>query len=337
MSSPQTTASDLAAVAKAIREHDRFVLTTHENPDGDALGSLLAANLALEQLGKDTVMALHGDAPLPAEYGFMPMASLQRRWPDDVAERVLFAVDCANESRIADPEVLGRVPLSINVDHHHDNTRFGQINLIVADASSTGEVLRDLFRELGVELTPDIAEALYIALVTDTGRFQYRTTSPEALRLAARLVEAGTDVHKVFERVFESVQLGKLLLLGRVIEHTVPYYGGRLLVSHVSREDLALVEGDEATTEGLIDHLRAVEGVQVAGLIREQVPLPDGTITPNRVSLRSRGLIDVSQVARKSAGGGHKQAAGFSHPGTIDDIREFIVAEVAAQLEEPAA
>src|SRR5882762_6475946 len=116
MSSPQTTASDLDAVADAIREHDRFVLTTHENPDGDALGSLLAANVALEQLGKDTVMVLHSDAPLPAEYGFMPIADhLRRRWPDDVAERVLLAVDCANESRIGDPEVLGRVPLSINV------------------------------------------------------------------------------------------------------------------------------------------------------------------------------------------------------------------------------
>ena len=199
MSSPQTTASDLTAVANAIREHDRFVLTTHENPDGDALGSLLAANLALEQLGKDTVMVLHGDAPLPVEYGFMPLGDLQRRWPDDVAERVLLAVDCANESRIADPEVLGRVPLSINVDHHHDNTRFGRINLVVADASSTGEVLRDLFRELGVELTPDIAEALYIALVTDTGRFQYTNTTPKALRLAAELVEAGADVHRVFQ------------------------------------------------------------------------------------------------------------------------------------------
>jgi len=218
--------------------------------------------------------------------------------------------------------------------------RFGQ----APDASSTStittttaEILARIFDGLGVEITPQIAEALYVGLVTDTGRFQYRTTSPDALRLAARLVEAGTDVHKVFERVFESVQFGKLSLLGRVIDHTVPYYGGRLLVSHVSRDDLALVEGDEATTEGLIDHLRAVEGVQVAGLIREQVPLPDGTITPNRVSLRSRGLIDVSQIARKSAGGGHKQAAGFSHPGSVDDIREFIVAEVAAQLEEPAA
>jgi phosphoesterase RecJ-like protein len=159
-------------VVDAIRGHDRFVLTTHENPDGDALGSLLAAKLALDQLGKDTVMVLHGDAPLPSEYAFMPLADLRRRWPEDVAERVLVALDCANESRIADPEVLGRVPLSIDLDHHHDNTRFGRINLVVPDASSTGEVLRDLFRELDVELTSEIAEALYIALVTDTGRFQ---------------------------------------------------------------------------------------------------------------------------------------------------------------------
>src|SRR6266498_4304279 len=181
MSLSQTTTSELQAVADAVRGHERFLLTTHENPDGDALGSLLAAKIALDQLGKDTVMVLHGDAPLPGEYAFMPLAELQRRWPDDVSERVLLAVDCANESRIADPEVLGRVQLSINVDHHHDNTRFGRINLVVADASSTGEVLRDLFRELGVELTPDIAEALYIALVTDTGRFQYTNTTPKAL------------------------------------------------------------------------------------------------------------------------------------------------------------
>jgi len=115
------------------------------------------------------------------------------------------------------------------------------------------------------------------------------------------------------------------------------YEGGRLLVSYVTRDDLALVEGDEATTEGLIDNLRAVDGVQVAALIREQVPHPDGTITPNRVSLRSRGSIDVSQIARKSQGGGHKQAAGFSHPGSIQQIREFIVDEVASQLAESAA
>src|SRR5947209_20560388 len=108
---------------------------------------------------------------------------------------------------------------------------------------------------------------------------------------------------------------GKLVLLGRVIDNAVSYQDGRLLISHVTRADLELARGDEATTEGLIDNLRAVEGVEVAALIREQLPLEDGTIIPNRVSLRSRGTIDVSLVARKSSGGGHKQAAGFSHPG----------------------
>src|SRR3954467_1228351 len=169
MSSPQTTTSELQAVVDAIHGHQRFLLTTHENPDGDALGSLLAMKLALDQLGKDAVMVLHGDAPLPGQYGVTPLAQLRARWPDDVSERVLLALDCANESRIADPEVLGRVPLSLDVDHHHDNSRFGDVNLIVPDASSTGEVLRDLMRELDVALTPAIAEALYIALVTDTG------------------------------------------------------------------------------------------------------------------------------------------------------------------------
>src|SRR5918912_3961388 len=151
MNSPQTTATELVAVADAIRAHERFVLTTHENPDGDALGSLLAARLAFDQLGKDSVMVLNGDAPLPGEYQFMPLAELRRRWPDDVSERVLVALDCANESRIADPEVLGRVPFTINIDHHHDNTRFGDVDLVIPDASSTGEIVRDLLRELDVE------------------------------------------------------------------------------------------------------------------------------------------------------------------------------------------
>src|SRR4051794_13486774 len=112
MSSPQTKTSDLQAVADTIRDHEHFLLTTHENPDGDALGSLLATKVALDQIGKDSVMVLYGDAPLPGEYRFMPLAELQRRWPEDVSERVLFALDCANESRIADPDVLGRVPLT---------------------------------------------------------------------------------------------------------------------------------------------------------------------------------------------------------------------------------
>src|ERR687885_860289 len=328
MSLPQTTTSELQAVVDAIRGHDRFLLTTHENPDGDALGSLLATKVALDQLGKDVVMVLYGDAPLPGEYTFMPLAELQRRWPEDVSERVLLALDCANESRIADPEVLGRVPLTIDLDHHHDNSRFGDLNLIVPDASSTGEVLRDLFRELDVELTPDIAEPLYIALVTDTGRFQYTNTTPKALRLAADLVEAGADVHRVFQGVYESVQFAKLKLLARALERAQVYEGGRIVVSYLLRTDFADVGAAEPYSEGIIDYLRAVEGADMAVLIREP-PRRDGPT--RRVSLRaSVDELDVSAIARKSGGGGHRQAAGFSSESSIEKITEFVRREFLA-------
>jgi phosphoesterase RecJ-like protein len=328
MSSPQTTLSELAAVADAIRNGDRFLLTTHENPDGDALGSLLATKLAFDRLEKDSVMVLHGDAPLPGEYQFMPLAELRRRWPDDVSERVLVALDCANESRIADPDVLGRVPFTINIDHHHDNTRFGDLDLVVADASSTGEIVRDLLRELGVELTPEIAEALYIALVTDTGRFQYANTTPKALRLAAELVEAGADVHRIFQGVYESVQFAKLKLLARALDRAQIYEGGRIVVSYLLRTDFAEVGAAEPYSEGIIDYLRAVEGADMAVLIREP---PRGDGPTRRVSLRaSIDELDVSAIARKSGGGGHRQAAGFSSEASIEEITEFVRREFAA-------
>jgi len=332
MSSPQTTtpAADLAAVAASLREHERFLVTTHENPDGDALGSLLASKLALEQLGKEAAMYLGGEAPLPAEYAFMDLGDLVRQVPEDAGERALLAVDCANESRLGpDPEILVSAPIVINIDHHHDNTRFGTVNLVVPDASSTGEVLRDVFRELDVELTPEIAEALYIALVTDTGRFQYRNTTSKALRLAAELVDAGADVHRVFEGVYESVQFAKLKLLARALERAQIYEGGRLVVSNLKRTDFHEVGAAEPYSEGIIDYLRAVEGADMAALIREP---PRDTGPTHRISLRaSSDEIDVSAIARASgAGGGHRQAAGFSSDDSVEDIVEFLRREFAA-------
>jgi phosphoesterase RecJ-like protein len=323
MSSRQGTSDDLRAVADTLRSHDRFLIVTHENPDGDALGSLLAMKLALDTLGKDSEMYLYGDAPLPREYGFMPLEGLRRELPPDAPERVLVALDCANEQRLGpEPAVLERAPLTINVDHHHDNSRFGDVNLVVADASSTGEVLRDIFDELGVELTPEIAEALYIAVVTDTGRFQYTNTTPKALRLAADLVEAGADVHRVFQGVYESLEFAKLKLLARALERAQVYDGGRLVVSYLLRSDFTDLSVAEAFSEGIIDYLRAVEGADMAALIREP-PRSDGPA--RRVSLRaSTDEIDVSAIARKSNGGGHRQAAGFSSDASIEEITRFI-------------
>jgi bifunctional oligoribonuclease and PAP phosphatase NrnA len=337
MNSPQTTtiATELAQAAEAIRSGERFLVTTHENPDGDALGSMLALKLALDQLGKDATMVLAGDAPLPAEYSFMTLEGLQRRVPDDASERILIAVDCANESRIGpDPEVLQLSPLVLDIDHHHDNTRFGDVNVIDAQASSTGELLRDLFRELDVELTPDIAEPLYIALVTDTGRFQYSNTTPKSLRLAAELVESGADLHRIFQGVYESVQFAKLKLLARALQRAQVYEGGRLVVSYLLRDDFQEVGAAEPYSEGIIDYLRAVEGADMAVLIREP-PRSGGPL--RRVSLRaSHDELDVSAIARKSDGGGHRQAAGFSSEASIEEITDFVRREFAAAQTTPA-
>src|SRR5665213_2209534 len=228
-----TQQTDLQAVADTLRAHDRFLVVTHENQ-------------------------------------FMQLDGLLRELPDDMEERVLVAVDCAKADRIG-PElaVVERAKLVVDIDHHHDNTRFGAVNLIVSDASSTGELLRDVFAELGVEITPEIAEPLYIALVTDTGRFQYTNTTPKSLRLAAELVEAGADVHAVFQQVYESVEFAKMKLLARALERARVLEGGRIVVSFLVRTDFAEVGAAEPYSEGIIDYLRAVEGSELAVLIRE--------------------------------------------------------------------
>ena len=331
MSSPQTTTSDLGAVAAALRDNDRFLVTTHENPDGDALGSLLATTLLLEELGKDVVMFLYGDVPIPTEYQFMELERLTRALPEDAAERILIAVDCANEDRIGhDLNLVGGARLTINIDHHHDNTRFGELNLIVAGASSTGEVLRDVLQELGLELTAEIAEALYIALVTDTGRFQYANTTPKALRLAAELVDAGADVHSIFQQVYESVQFQKLKLLARALERAQVYEGGRIVVSYLLRTDFSELGAPDPYSEGIIDYLRAVEGADMAVLIREPPRLSG---PERRISLRaSTDELDVSAIARKSGGGGHRQAAGFSSEASVEEITDFVRREFRAAM-----
>ena len=335
MPQTETQTAELDAVADAIRSHDRFLITTHENPDGDALGSVIAMALALEQLGKNGFLYLSGIIPLPTEYAFMNLGGLSRELPDDAGERVLLALDCANARRLGpDPALVENAPLVVNIDHHHDNSCFGKVNLIVAKASSTGEILYDLFRKLDVTITPDIAEALYIALVTDTGRFQYTNTTPKALRIAAELVEAGANVHQVFQDVYENVAFAKLKLLARALEKARVYEGGRLIVADLERADFAAAGAEEPFAEGIIDYLRAVEGAEIVALIREP-PTQNGPT--RRVSLRTRGGgVDVSAIARKSGGGGHPQAAGFSSELPPDEIVEFIRREFLAQAPGPS-
>jgi phosphoesterase RecJ-like protein len=323
-----TTKADLKAVAQGIRERDDFVLVTHESPDGDALGSMLALKLALDQLGKSSTMFLPGSAPIPFEYRFMALDGLLREDPTELLGRPVLSVDAANEARVgSDQRLLEEAPFVADIDHHHDNSRYGNVNIVVAEASSTSEVLRDLFSELKVRLTPEIAEALYIALVTDTGRFQYENTSPKTLRLAAELIEAGADAHRIFQHVYETIELSKLKLLAVALDHVQVFEGGRLVISHLERKDYEETGASSGASDGVVESLRAVAGVEMSALISEP-PQRDG----RRISLRSsRDRLDVSEVARAAGGGGHRQAAGFSSDLGVEELIDFLRKEFAAK------
>ena len=330
MTITSTTASTRDEVLIALREGERFVLVAHENPDGDALGSLVAMQGVMRALGKDSVMFIARDEfPLPYEYAFFQFDGLVSDVPADIAQRTIVFLDCGNFDRNAIE--VGDAPI-LNIDHHHDNTQFGTVNHVVAEASCTAEIVWDLLRALHVPLTAEIAEALYVGLVTDTGRFMYENTGPAAHIMAADLIEAGVDVHEIYRRLYEGVPEPKLALLTRALSRVQRFDGGRLMFARLTREDFAETGAEESYTEGIIDHLRAVEGTKVAALARE---LTGGDRSgASKVSLRSTdGAVDVSLIARAQGGGGHRQAAGFRTEMAPDELVAFLRQAVSAQLD----
>jgi len=324
------TAGTRDEVLVALREGERFFLVTHENPDGDALGSLVAMQGVMRALGKDSVMFIARDEfPLPYEYAFFQFDGLVSDPPQDVGERTIVFLDCGNLDRNA--VETGDAPI-LNLDHHHDNTHFGTINHVVPEASCTAEIVWDLLRALDVPLTAGIAEALYVGLVTDTGRFMYENTGPAAHVMAADLIEAGVDVHEIYRRLYEGVPAPKLTLLTRALSRVQRFDDGRITFARLTREDFAETGAEESYTEGIIDHLRAVQGTKVAALARELTG--EDCVGRSKVSLRATdGAVDVSLIARAQSGGGHRQAAGFATELAPDDLVAFLRQEVASQLD----
>jgi phosphoesterase RecJ-like protein len=318
----------------ALRAAQKLIVVTHEHPDGDALGSLVAMQEILLELGKDSLALIaERDLPLPPEYRFLSAPKLITAPPADVEQRTIVFLDCGNLER--NPAEALRAPgmHTINIDHHHDNTRFATINLVDPTASCTAEIVWELMHGLGVRPSPAIAQALYVALITDTGKFMYENTTPQAHRMAAELIEAGVNVPAVYRSVYEGVPFGKLALLARGLAHAERYDGGRLTVTRLSAADFAEAGAQESYSEGVVDHLRAVEGTAVAALVRDRIGDGDGE-PMRKVSLRaSDERVDVSRIARAMGGGGHRQAAGFSTTMEWDELVDFLRSEIAAQLE----
>jgi phosphoesterase RecJ-like protein len=327
----QRSDATLADVVEELRAADRFLLTTHEGPDGDALGSLLATHKVLRQLGKDSVMFLAAkEFPLPVEYRFLPLEEVFHEPPVDVVDRVLVFLDCGNIDRMPVDFLRRGDAMTLNLDHHHDNTRFGTLNLVDTAASCTAEIVFRLARMLGAEITPEIATALYVGLVTDTGRFMYENTSADAHRMAADLIEAGVDLHDIYRRLYERVPLEKLHLVARAVQRIERLDDCPLAVTHITAEDYLETGSNESMTEGIIDYVRALEGTEVAAMIRDKT---DGGSHARKVSLRSAtGRVDVSAIAQRYGGGGHHRAAGFSTDLTYDELLRVLCSEVKAQL-----
>ena len=322
-------------VAEYLRNADRFLLTTHENPDGDALGSLLAMHWILEQLAKDSLMYMSPDEfPLPWEYRNWTFdARLVGAPPADVAERTIVFLDCGNIDRMPVDFLQSQGLHILNIDHHHDNTRFGTVNLVCPVASCTAEMVWRIAKELGAEITPAIAKALYVGLVTDTGRFMYENTTPLAHRMGAELIEAGVEPHKVYRELYEDLPFRRLQLLQRALSSVARHDNGAMTVAHLEKGDYESTGALETDSEGVVDHMRAVEGTRVAVLVREL--LSDDRNGMRKVSLRATdGSVDVSRVARAFGGGGHPQAAGFStalpYPELVDQLRAQVREQLSA-------
>lgn len=314
-----------------LRSGQRFLLATHEGPDGDALGAMLAMHKLLVQLGKDSVMLIAArDFPLPVEYRFLPIGEVFHEEPADVADRTLLFLDCGNIDRMPIDSLRRDEAKILNIDHHHDNTRFGTVNLVDVQASSTAEIVFDLAVLLGAEITRGIAEAIYVGVITDTGRFMFGNTTARTHRIAAALIEAGVQPDDIYRRVYERVPPEKLRLLSRALDRVQLVEGG-ISIAYISAEDYRIAGATAELTEGIIDQVRALEGTRVAAVVRDRLGGPGAA---RKVSLRSSDdSIDVSAIARQAGGGGHARAAGFStdlpYPEIVAMLRERVAAQAA--------
>jgi phosphoesterase RecJ-like protein len=324
----------VAEVAARLREESRLLAVSHEAPDGDALGCISALLLVAERLGIDCQAFVPGQTPFPPEYLFLPrLDGIERGSPPALEpDTTVYMLDCASLLRSNSHGFAGSAP-RVNIDHHQDNPGYGEFNLIDPAASSTTAILYEVFKAGGLPVDRDVATALYVGLVTDTGRFQYSNTTQGAHRMAAELQEIGVDVNRVYQQLYETMPLPKLLLLERALSHLKVSLGGALVVAWLGDGDFVYAGADEGHAEGIIDILRQIQGVRAAALLKERVRHDRVEI---KVSLRSTdGAVNVAAIAQKKDGGGHVQAAGFTSAGGVPAISEWIEAQIAHQIGSP--
>ncbi len=317
----------------AVSGRSSVVLATHVNPDGDALGSLFGLADIMEGMGKNVLCFL--EEPVPRLYRFLPgservVTDLEqvRRFAEKAAGDILsISLDCGDLERLG---TYGRQldavrPLAV-IDHHRGNNGFGDLAWIEPDRSSTGEMIFDLARALGREITPDCATCLYTAIVTDTGSFRYESTSSHTFAVAGELVALGVRPDVMAGRLFDNYSVGRLQLLQRVLATLELYADNRIAVIRVTAEMLRATGTTMEDTENFINHPRAVDTVAVAVFLKDK----GGVVS---VSLRAKGGCDVSRVAARFGGGGHRNASGFRVSGrSLDAVRDMLIPVLEREL-----
>jgi bifunctional oligoribonuclease and PAP phosphatase NrnA len=317
----------LPRISELIGRHRCFLITAHERLDGDALGSELAIFHMLTQMGKEAT--IYNQDQTPEIYQFLPgseriVHELPRLDPFEVA----FILDCGELERIGTEAArMTSIPRLINIDHHVSNGGFCDTTLIDPLASSTGELIHRLFAHMGLAVTKDIARCLYTAILTDTGSFRYRNTGRGTFLMAANLVEAGADPQWISEQVYESNSPAKIRLLAEVLPSLSLDEGGRIGSLVVTQQALAVAGALPEHTEEFVNLPRTIRGVEISILYSE---LPDGRY---KLSLRSKGSVNVERVARTFGGGGHTNAAACRVEGELSDIRRRVLEAIRVSAE----
>ncbi|GAB2722239.1 bifunctional oligoribonuclease/PAP phosphatase NrnA [Paenibacillus thermoaerophilus] len=326
---PQETLRELREAAEFLRRHDDILVVSHVNPDGDAIGSTLAAGWLLGRMGKSYVMA-NQDA-VPSKFGFLPNADRIVR-SAELAGRAPFRaavfVDCADRARAGDAAgLLSPDAAILNIDHHATNDRFGTQALVMPDASATCEMLWHLIGVSGEEADASVGECIYTGILTDTGGFRYSNTSRNVMILAAELLGLGVQGHVLAERLLETMTYAQIELLKRGLQTLEFACGRRVAYVSVTLKDLQELRTDSSDLDGLVNYARNVAGVEVGLLFRQDAE------DKVKVSFRSRGQVDVSRVAGAFGGGGHVRASGATVAGTLEEVRKAVLREVELALE----
>lgn len=313
-----------------IRQGNRFLLTSHVSPDGDSIGSALGLARVLRSMGKGAL--IWSRDPVPAVYGRLPgvdRVHAGEEAPGGFPERfdAIVALECPSLDRCGLEDPLTESGLAVlNVDHHLGNQHYGQVNWVDSAAPSVGEMVYRLARGLNATLDDDTANLLFMTIVTDTGGFRFSNATEAAFEAGAQLVREGARPELVSQWIYESRPEAALRLLGQMLGSLDLRDGGRIATVALTREMMKRAGADPSHTEGLVDYPRTIAGVQAVALLREQ---EDGKI---KVSLRSRGEVDVEKIARSHGGGGHKNAAGFELEGKPEAVKDRVVEALGKAL-----